>query len=362
MTGTASCDYQGAAAVARTSAPPPAAPNCGWQSPPGPSSECSASTGSTGSSPFILPGRRYCRRGASSNRPCDAPAGRPACGAASEASRIRGQSRGGDRAGGGQVSTAALPGPLRSFTAQLDELRSGDVPDDPPPVASRTQPGPPGVLAELDSTTTAGRDHRQASASQPACPRYLPRRRRMPPGARTDNLRARPAPVRAPVGARNRWSMVNATVTCDPAGPRFTLMWSAIWRTSHSPWPGSYGHGDIRAAAPGRWLPGVLLGRPELAGPGSLTWQISSRLATLIRRCPVPPPCSTAFAASSCTASITSSARPSAMPAAVACASTVSRRTRSVVSPNSWSSMRLRPTIPPAAAPRLFRSPAAAVR
>jgi hypothetical protein len=27
------------------------------------------------------------------------------------------------------VSTAALPGPLRRFTAQLDELRSGDVPD-----------------------------------------------------------------------------------------------------------------------------------------------------------------------------------------------------------------------------------------
>jgi hypothetical protein len=84
--------------------------------------------------------------------------------------------------------------------------------------------------------------------------------------------------------------MVNATVTCDPAGPEFTLIWSAIWQTSHSPWPGSYGHGDIRAVVLGRWLPGVLRGRPELAGPGSLTWQISSRLVALMRRRPVPPP------------------------------------------------------------------------
>ena len=59
-----------------------------------------------------------------------APARRSAYGAASEASRIRGQFRGGDRAGGGQVSTAALPGPLRYVTAQLDEIRSGDVPAD----------------------------------------------------------------------------------------------------------------------------------------------------------------------------------------------------------------------------------------
>jgi len=80
--------------------------------------------------------------------------------------------------------------------------------------------------------------------------------------------------------------MVNATVTCDPAGPEFTL----IWRTSHSPWPGSYGHRRIRAVVLGRWLPDVLRGRPELAGPGSLTWQISSRLVTLMRRRPVLPP------------------------------------------------------------------------
>jgi anti-anti-sigma regulatory factor len=103
MTGTASCDHEGATAVARAHQRATASDT---------QLRLAVTTGAVQRVALpqrarpahphsSLPGRRYCRRGASSDRPCDAPAGRPACGAASEASRIRGLFRGGDRAGDG---------------------------------------------------------------------------------------------------------------------------------------------------------------------------------------------------------------------------------------------------------------------
>ena len=141
--------------------------------------------------------------------------------------------------------------------------------------------------------------------------------------------------------------MVNATMICDPAGPEFTLIWSATWRTSHSPWPGSYGHGDVRAAAPGSraaWR--AVTGE---AGAGR------TRVADLADQFPIGDTHPQAPGSAPVFERVGGQLvrRKHHVERAAfwhACGGCVREhclaRTRSVVSPNSWSSVRLRAHYP----------------
>jgi anti-sigma B factor antagonist len=112
MTGTASCHHEGAAAVARAHQRATAS---------GTQLRLAVTTGAVQ--------RVLCLNGLDRLIPVYPSLDAAIVAATPAATGYAESSAEGTALGGGQVSTAALPGPLRTFTAQLDELRSGDVPD-----------------------------------------------------------------------------------------------------------------------------------------------------------------------------------------------------------------------------------------